>query len=182
VRRAVREFLDVAAWAASEEVPEALDTRFLNPATRRLLLNSVKPLVPRPRGTVESVTMTGRLASSIGPILLTRAASGRISQAIGRTATEQGEEYVGDLREIDLDNLSMVIRYTADVKEIRCTFDGSLLEAAREALDRRVQVVGTRRLSAGRASPTLYVFRLDVLDESGPAAEAGLEPATATEK
>jgi hypothetical protein len=182
VRRAVREFLDVAAWAASEEIPEALATRIPDLAKRRLLLNSVKPFVPRPRGTVESVTITGRLASSTGPIILTRAASGRISLAIDRMTTEQVEEYVGDLREIDLDNLSIVIRYTADVREIRCNFDASLLETAREALDRRVQVVGIRRMSAGRASPTLHVFRLDVLDEAGPAEDPEAEPATTTEK
>jgi hypothetical protein len=75
----------------------------------------------------------------------------------------------------------MVIRYAADVKEVRCTFDESLMEAAREALDRRVQVSGIRRMTAGRVSPTLHVLRLDVLDEKTPAVEAELEPNLASD-
>jgi hypothetical protein len=178
VRQAVRHFLDVAAWAAADgEGPEALDRRFPDEPLRRLLLNAVKPFVPRPRGAVESVILSGRLAPATGPIILTRSASPRISRAIDRTTARQVEDHVGELREIDLDNLSMVIRYTADVKEVRCTFDGSLLEAAREALDRRVQVSGVREMAAGRVSPTLHVLRLEVLDEPPTALEGEPESA-----
>jgi hypothetical protein len=72
----------------------------------------------------------------------------------------------------------MAIRNAEDIREVRCTFDESLLEAAKEALDRRVKVTGVRESRAGRrASATLHVFRLEVLDdptfEGGPESEAG---------
>jgi hypothetical protein len=180
VRRATEAFLFVAAWAASEELPEALTGQFPDPEERRLLLNAVKPFVPRPRGAVENITVFGRMAPSAAPVILTRAASHRIDRAIDQTTTEQVEEYEGDLREIDLDNLSMVIRNAPDVKEVRCIFDESLLETAREGLDRRVTVSGIRQVTAGRrVSPVLRVFRIEVLDERTPAddAEAESDPA-----
>jgi hypothetical protein len=175
VPRAVQQFLEVAAWAASEAPPEALDGRFADPDERQALLNAVKPFVPRPRGAVETLTVSGRAVPTGRPIRLTRAASVRIDHAIDRTASAQVEDHVGDLREIDLDNLSMAIRNAADVREVRCTFDESLLQAAKEALDRRVKVTGVRQSGPGRrASAALHVFRLELLDE--PTSEAGPEP------
>jgi hypothetical protein len=169
VHRAVRDFLDVAAWAAADQDPQALASQFPEPAKRRVLLNAVKPFVPRPRGTVESVTVSGRAAPFAEPIVLTRAASQRIDRAIDLTTAAQVEDHVGDLREIDLDNLTMTIRNAEDVWEVRCTFDESLLEAAMEALDRRVKVSGSREVAAGRrVSPTLHVFRLEIIDEPVP--------------
>jgi hypothetical protein len=169
VRGAVREFLDVAAWAATDQEPGALAAQFPDPNRRRMLLNAVKPFVPRPRGSVESITVSGRAAPSAKPIVLTRAASGRLDRAIDQTTTAQVEDHVGDLREIDLDNLSMIIRNAAEVWEVRCTFEESLLEAAIEALDRRVKVTGSREtVPDRRVAPTLHVFRLEVLDELVP--------------
>jgi hypothetical protein len=84
---------------------------------------------------------------------------------IERTTNEQVEDHIGDLREIDLDNLTMVLRNAGDVREVRCTLDESLLESAKGALDRRVKVSGLRQSRPGRkALPSLHVFRLEVLD------------------
>jgi hypothetical protein len=138
VHRALQRCLDVVAWAASDAGPEALDERFPDPEQRRSLSNAVKPFVPRPRGAVETLTLSGRALPGGRPILLTRAAAPRIDQAIDETASAQVEDPVGDLREIDLDNHSMALRNAAGIREVRCTLDESLREAAKEALDRRV--------------------------------------------
>jgi hypothetical protein len=93
--------------------------------------------------------------------------------ALDRNGTAPVEDHVGELREIDLDKRELTVRNAEDVREVRCTFDDSLLEAAKEALDRRVKVSGTRQLGSGRkVSPTLHVFRLEVLEEPAPDAEA----------
>jgi hypothetical protein len=181
VHQAVDDFLEVAAWAASSGDPEVLAGRFPDPDKRRFLLNAVKPFVPRQRGSVESVTVSGRAVHSGGPIVLTREAPKRIDRAIDRTTAEQVEDHVGDLREIDLDNLTMAIRNAGDVWEVRCTLDESLLQAAKEALDRRVRVSGVRQIRPGRRTvSTLHVFRLEELEEAGTESEASGEgPATA---
>jgi hypothetical protein len=68
----------------------------------------------------------------------------------------------------------MAVRNAADVRKVRCTFDESLLQVAKEALGRRVKVTGVRQSGSGRrASAALHVFRLELLDE--PPSEAGPE-------
>jgi hypothetical protein len=133
------------------------------------------PLVPRTCVTTQRQGNVGG-PGQLGPIRLTRAASPRIDRAIDQTASGQVEDHVGDLREIDLDNHSMAIRNATDVREVRCTFDESFLEAAKEALDRRVKVSGVRQPGPGRrASAILHVFRLELLDD--PTSEGGPESA-----
>jgi hypothetical protein len=167
VRRALMEFLDVAAWAAAGEEPEALVERFPNPEKRRLLLNAVKPFAPRPRGSVARVAVSGG-GIPVREIVLTRTTSQQIDRAIDRTAAAQVEDHIGDLREIDLDNLTIILRNAGEVQEVRCYLDDSLLETAKAALDRRVKVSGVRQTSTGRRIlSALHVFRLEVLEEAG---------------
>jgi hypothetical protein len=177
VQLAVREFVETAAWAASDYNPKKLAERFPDPDKRRLLLNAVKPFVPRSRGGVERVEVSGRTSLVAQPIVLDRSASHRIDLAIDQMISESTEDYTGDLREIDLDNLTMVVRNTGDVREVRCTFDESLLDAAKEALDRQVKVSGVRQTSTGRRSgSTLHVFRLEVLDDDTAEDESSAAP------
>jgi hypothetical protein len=167
VRRAAQEFFE-AAWAASEESDSALVVRYPD-AARRRLLNAVRPLVPRPRGKVERLTVSGRAVSS-GPISITCAALRRIDQAIDQTVTGKVEQQTGDLREIDLDDLTVIIRNIGDDHEVRCTLDESLLEAAKEALDCRVRIWGVRRGGTGRRRVSmLQIFRLEVIEETASA-------------
>jgi hypothetical protein len=91
----------------------------------------------------------------------------------------QVEDHVGDLREIDLDDLTLAVRNAGDVREVRCTFEESLLEAAKGALDRRVKVSGVRQRRPGRGTvPTLHVFHLEVLDDAGAEKEPQREGST----
>jgi hypothetical protein len=175
---ALKQYLLVAEWVASEQPPAALEELITDSQKRRLLLNAVKPFVPRPRGDVESVEVSSRWVSQAKTIQLTRASHQRIDLAIDQIAAECVETHVGDLREVDLDNLSFILRNAEDVREVRCAFDEDLLETAKEALDRRVQVTGIRRLGSGRrVSPTLRVIRLEILDEEPAETVSDPQPA-----
>jgi hypothetical protein len=130
------------------------------------MLNALKSFVPRPRGDVDSVDLTGRYVPQGRTIRLTKAVHSRIDQAIDRTVAAQVEEHEGDLREIDLDSFSFTLRHTNEIEQIQCTFEEGLLEAAKEALDRRVRVTGTRLVQPGRRqSGKLHVRRLVVLEQ-----------------
>jgi hypothetical protein len=75
------------------------------------------------------------------------------------------EEHEGDLREIDLDELSFILRNAGEIQQIPCTFEEELLEGAKGALDRRVRVTGTREIQPGRRqSGKLHVARLVVME------------------
>jgi hypothetical protein len=167
--RALAQYLEVASWVASDAPLNDLEGNITDPGKRRLLLNALKPFVPRPRGDVQLVEISGRMAPQHRAIRLGREATQRIDQAIDRAVNEKSEEYEGDLREIDLDNLSFILRNIGDVQEVRCSFEEELLEAAKEALDRRVRVSGIRKIETGRrVSPSLRVIRLELLDDDDP--------------
>ena len=91
VHKALVEYLVVASWVSSEEDLSLLEQRIEDDQKRRILLNALKPLVPRPRGDVESVEISGRFVPDKRTICLTRHARQRIDQAIDWTvAKEQG--------------------------------------------------------------------------------------------
>lgn len=163
--RALQDYLEVAAWVDSDHDISALEHRFDDPQRLRLLLNALKTFVPRPRGAVDRVELTGRFIPGGRPIRLSRQIHARIDQAIDRTVAAQIEEHDGDLREIDLDEYSFILRNAGDIQQIQCTFDRDLLETAKEALDRPVRVTGTRSIQPGRRQAgKLHVTRLVIID------------------
>ena len=167
-------YLNVAAWVSSEgDLPDPVQ-QIEHAQKRRLLLNALKPLVPRPRGDVEGVEISSRLIPDGRTIRLTRAVYHRLVQALDRPAAEEVETYVGHLREIDLDHRTFTLRDVNEVSTIRCTFQDDLLETARGALGRWVRVSGSRpRKGKHAVNATLRVSQLEVIDDlgSGPANE-----------
>lgn len=167
--RALDEFLEVAAWAGSGEVDAVLENRFADPTQRRVMLNALKPLVPRPRGPVEGIELSGWRVHRAAAIKLTRETNARVDSAIDRTVHERAEEHEGDLREIDLDELRFTLRDPAKLLEVRCVFEESNLEQAIAALDKRIRVTGSRKVMPNRKASVLQVTRLEVIEGEPPA-------------
>lgn len=164
--QALSEYLKVATWLDSEQELENLESSILEPQKRRLLLNALKQITPRLRGEIDKVEIYGRLIGSGKKISLTRQTHKRIDQAIDHIVAETVETHLGDLREIDLDNYSFILRNSGDIQEIRCSFEEDLLENAKVALGRRVQVTGVRRVDDNRRSyAILKITRLEFVDE-----------------
>lgn len=89
--------------------------------------------------------------------------------ALDRIPEQRVETYVGELREIDLDKCSFVLRNAGtrpgEVLQVECVFLEELLESAKEALDKRVQVTGSRPLEESRRAKPLLVNRLEILED-----------------
>lgn len=169
--QALDEFLEAAAWAGSGEAEAVLENRFADATKRRILLNALKPLLPRPRGQVEGIELSGWRVRRAAAIRLTRETHTKVDGAIDHTVQERPEEHEGDLREIDLDELRFTLRDPAKPSEIRCVFEENILEQAKAALDKRVRVSGTRKVAVTKkASPILQVTRLEVLEDEKRAA------------
>jgi hypothetical protein len=159
-------YLNTAAWVSSEaDLPEPVQ-QIEHAQKRRLLINALKPLVPRPRGDVEGVEISGQWVPDGRTIRLTRAVYHHLVQAVDRTTAEEVETYVGHLREIDLDQRTFMLRDVNEVSPLRCTFHDDLLETARGALGRWVRVSG-RRPHKGKqaANATLRVSQLEVIED-----------------
>jgi hypothetical protein len=94
VRQALGRLLQVADWVGSDAPAEDLEHLCPDPHERRVILDALKPLVPRPHGDVERLEVSGKSAPRGRTISLTRASRQRIDQAIDAWAAEQVD--VGD--------------------------------------------------------------------------------------
>jgi len=79
-------YLNVAASVSLEgDLPDP-EQQIEHAQERRLLLNALKPLVPRPRGDVEGVEISSRLIPDGRTIRLTQTVYHRLVQALDRPA------------------------------------------------------------------------------------------------
>lgn len=150
VRAAVKEYVEVAAWAGSEALVETLDEKITDARRRRVLLDAVGHLAPPARGWVTSVELTGRAVGNSSPVRLTRSSKERIRAALATMAGSREETNEGIIREVDLDKRSFILRDGEN--EVFCSFDPELTESVKQGLDRRVIVRGERRLRPGRSA------------------------------
>ncbi|HLG18095.1 MAG TPA: hypothetical protein VJH03_26875 [Blastocatellia bacterium] len=168
-RKALRLYLDASNWVAGEDDASELERLIPEAEQRRLLLNQIARLVPRPRGAAELVELSGRSVAS-GPIRLRRSARARVRNALSHGAQEHLVTAQGLLREIDLDERSFIVRDPIEVgKETRCQIaeeTDDLLEIAKAALDHAVVVRGAQRKDATRRQAyPLRVQEIEVLDQ-----------------
>ena len=169
-RHALRLYLEAASWVGSEEDSDYLERAIPSSEQRRLLLNQVARLVPRPRGATDLVELSGRELPR-GPVRLRRESSARVRQAISTIMREELATAQGLLREIDLDQRSFTVR-TPDGAgmETKCEIEANsddLLEIAKDALDHPVIVRGTRKTDPTRRKVhPLQVLEIEVLDRS----------------
>jgi hypothetical protein len=164
VERALSDYARVAAWVASEEGQGSLTQAFPDAVDRRILLNAIKPILPRPRGAVESVEVYGHMVPRPGRVYLGAVSAGKLNEAIDNTVGQTGEvmEYVGALREIDLDRQSFKLREVEEQGEVHCKFPPDLLDDAKNALDRKVRVAGVHAVRRGEPRE-LEVSRLEIV-------------------
>jgi len=166
-RIAVEEYLAVAAWAGSDVTDDSINALVPDGRRRTVILTELGRLVPRERGLVDEIELSGRLLPSAPrTVTLSRHTRERINRAIDRASAEVVETHIGDLREIDLDELSFVLRNTEpNGPPLRCYFPEEMVEAAKDALDKRVRVTGSRPVKEGRRTLPLTLSRLEILDE-----------------
>lgn len=168
VSEALRDYLRVAAWAAANAEASELEDALPDATMRRAILGAVRRVVPRLRGGLAAVEFSGQAVTAAGAeaVRLERTTRKRIDEAIGHLEELSTETRQGMLREIDLDQLGFILRSPGSPVEVKCTFDEELLEDAKAALDRLVEVTGTRKVREGRnASAPLHVTSLDIVED-----------------
>jgi hypothetical protein len=171
VPEALRDYLRVAAWAATDADAAELETTFPDAKLRRAILGAVRRVAPRQRGGLEAVEFSGLVVDAVGApsVRLERSTRNRIDGAIGRIEEVSAETHRGILREIDLDQLGFILRKPGSPEEVKCSFGEEILEDAKAALDRLIEVTGTRAVREGRnAAAPLLVTSLDVIEEDEP--------------
>jgi len=169
-REALALYLEAASWVGSEDDPIELERTIPNAEQRRLLLNQISRIVPRPRGAAETVELSGRRMIR-GPVRLQRSSRQRVRSALLQTIQEALVTARGLLREIDLDGRSFIVRDPEEAgKQTHCEISADsddLLEIAKESLDHPVEVSGIQRRDPARRKVfPLQVREIEVLDQA----------------
>lgn len=163
-RIALGDYVSAIAWAASAEPRSALETTFPDPEKRRVVLRAAKALVPKPAGGVDFVELSGRLVPGGEPLHITAQAGARITGAI-EAETLPDEQYIGQIREMDLDRRSFKLRNVEDTGEVACKLVDDLGPLEEVYLGKRVRVLGSRT----RPGAVLDVVDIERIDDLTPA-------------
>jgi hypothetical protein len=124
-----------------------LEREIPDPEQRRLVLNQVARLIPRPGGGLDFVELSGRAVSG-DLVQLRKETRPRVREAILGTVREETVVEEGVLHEIDLDQRTSIIRDLDEGRETRCESlpeAAGLVEIAKDSLDHPGAGAGTRR-------------------------------------
>lgn len=164
VQEAIDNLISVVEWASSDESSSQLERRLGDRELRRVCLTAAKALVPRQNGMLESVAIFGRVVSSRRSVVLRRETGTRLDAAIQQIYEEETLSAEGDLRALDLDQMTFTLRHTSSGRaELKCRFGPELLSTVQDALSKKVTITGVRRVST---PSTVEVLSLAVLEET----------------
>ncbi len=166
-RRALDDFLLAARWASSKGTPDELLSLFPEAPRQRTILRALKPFVPRQNGGIDRVVLYGSDVPG-EPVQLTQDAAVSIRKAFEAAVSEHEIQYVGEIREMDLDKKSFKLRQVPDVGEVPCRFGEDFLPIAQGLLGKRVRVIGIRSAGPTSAKAPLQLVDLERLQDDAP--------------
>jgi hypothetical protein len=167
VALALRDYLVVANWAASQDDADTLAALIPDVQRRRVALRAVKSVIPRYAGGIDFVELSGTAVPGEKRIFLAYAASERVGVALEKTIAKTQERYVGSVREMDLDKRTFRLRdlEDSDIPEVLCHLPDDLGPITATYLGKRAKVVGTRVTGTS----ALEVVDVDPLENIRPA-------------
>ena len=143
VRAAVRSLSVVARHIGETSMDESLSEDFPDPAIRDTVLVAARRLAPTGRRGIESVSFFSPEGEDPSPAMLTPRSRLVIASALQTPAQLPGTgDFVGVLREIDLDARRFEIRGVSGIGSIRCAYTERHDNIVRKALDASVRVTG----------------------------------------
>ena len=152
VRSAVRSLSVVARHIGATSFDATFRDEFPDPAVRDTVLVAAKRLAPTGRRGIDSVSFFSADSDDASPATLTPKSRAVIAGALHVPVQQPGSgDFVGVLREIDLDVRRFEIRGVSGIGSIRCAYTERHDDIVRKALDARVRVSGGyETLSNGR--------------------------------
>jgi hypothetical protein len=143
VRSAVRSLSVVARHVGDTSLDSSFKDEFPDPAIRDTVLVAAKRLAPTGRRGIDSVSFFSSQSEEASPAALTPRSRIVIASALQTPVQLPGSgDFVGVLREIDLDARRFEIRGVNGIGSIRCAYTERHDETVRKALDARVRVSG----------------------------------------
>jgi len=146
--------------------PEEIEKDWPDPRIRDTTLSAIQHLAPTGRAGIDSVRLGGRGVPGADFTQLTPDFRKRVRGWIEHPVkSDEVEEFVGVVREIDLDLRRIEIRRLVEtvVEEIRCVYPRELAAVAGKSLDAKVKAFGKVDRSADGKPKMLEIQRLEIV-------------------
>ena len=168
VRGAVRSLATIARHVHEDGIDtNAIQNDFPDPAVRDTVMVAASKLAPTGRRGIERVAFYGPEEMGIEPPPLTVRSRKTLRQSLARPIRITGEgKFEGIVRAIDLDVRRFEIREVRNIGTIRCMYDPSQQELAKDVLDRRIQVSGSYETMENQKPRLIAVDSIDLVDDS----------------
>ena len=164
VRSAVRSLSVVARHVGDVSIDASFKEEFPDPAIRDTVLVAARRLAPTGRRGIDAVSFFSSEGEDQSPATLTPRSRVVIATALQAPVQLPGSgEFVGVLREIDLDARRFEIRGVSSIGSIRCAYTERHDQLVRKALDARVRVSGAYETLASGRPRLVAVEALDLV-------------------
>ena len=165
-RRAVGLLGEASVLIAQDKSLEEVVRVFDEPAERDIAVAAIRHLSPSNRSQIDEIELLGKSVKQ--PVRLTtdtrRHATSLMTQP-AKLATTARREFVGTIRELDLDEKRFMLRNIEGYNnEIRCAHELDEAEAEK-FLNRRVRVSGIAELSKSGQVSLLWADKFDDVDD-----------------
>ena len=133
----------VAYYIGDEEVNDGLLEEFPDPAIRDTVLVAAHSLAPRKSKNVTSLTLISSSQHNMQPKPLTNSCRHTLEHSIEKPIKKSKEgTFEGIVRAIDLDAARFEIRKVQGIGSIRCIYDKTKTDNARDLIDAKLRVTG----------------------------------------
>jgi len=164
VRSAVRSLSVVARHIGEASVDASIREAFPDPAIRDTVLVAARRLAPTGRRGIDSVSFFSPESDDPSPATLTPLSRIALASALQTPVQLPGSgEFVGVLREIDLDARRFEIRGVAGIGSSRCAYAERHDAVVRKALDAQVRVSGQYEALVSGRPRLVAVEALDLI-------------------
>lgn len=164
IRTAVRSLSTVARHLGPAGPTESMREAFPDPAVRDTVLVAARRLAPTGRRGIDAVSFFSPESGDMRPSILTPKERHSLVTTLAAPAEgPRSGEFVGVVREVDLDAHRFEIRSVSGVGSIRCVYREEHLGIVRRALDASVRVSGSYESLASGRPRLLTVEQVEVL-------------------
>ena len=167
VRGAVRSIATVARHVHEDQIDHnSIQLNFPDPAVRDTVMVAASMLAPSGRRGIEGVAFYGPEETGVESSPLTPRSRKVLRQSLAQPVRVSGEgSFEGIVREIDLDARRFEIREVTGVGTIRCMYEPSQQELAKDVLDRRVMVGGSYETMENQKPRLIAVSSIEPIDD-----------------
>lgn len=163
VEKSLEDLLEYIKFISTGENKEQVKEIISTQDDSEFFLMQILSLTPSSKSEVSVVKFEGSLNPSRQPLYLNQYSRNFIKEIFQDTKKEEILEFEGNLREIDLDRTSIILRDVEGFEgDLHCNFPEKYLGFLKDSLASRVRITGHRK---GIAAKTINIINIEPVEE-----------------